>query len=217
MASQSYQINKKQHPIYDLNRSLPICMVYAFNKLFITNHYNIMKAISLITDPTLLALWKEAQSNPISESASAAVWSQLYNKHIFTEKDWIVAYEYPSESIERRVDITIRYFTGNGQQITLFAFHEPGALNATPKNIQAAEDQARNACLRCLDKPENHSIERIYAISAFGTRGHAWYYDRGENNLKSLCGSADYIELHSADADELRKAFDIMRAARLRM
>jgi hypothetical protein len=58
--------------------------------------------MSLSTDPTLLALWKDAQRQSSDEWASVAVWSQLWNKHIFWEKEWVVCPETPPEGKGRR-------------------------------------------------------------------------------------------------------------------
>ncbi|UDD64512.1 hypothetical protein AFCA_011748 [Aspergillus flavus] len=120
---------------------------------------------------------------------------QLWTKHIFWEKDWVVMSESPPEgSGRRRVDVTIK--------VAILAFHEAKAGNATPQDVEEAKYQAIEACMRYLGKPENAELEFMYAITSFGTKGRAWKYERGMDYLTALFGPeslakrGDYIELH---------------------
>ncbi|KOC09115.1 hypothetical protein AFLA70_341g001231 [Aspergillus flavus AF70] len=102
---------------------------------------------------------------------------QLWTKHIFWEKDWVVI-------------------------VAILAFHEAKAGNATPQDVEEAKYQAIEACMRYLGKPENAELEFMYAITSFGTKGRAWKYERGMDYLTALFGPeslakrGDYIELH---------------------
>ncbi|KAK2868074.1 hypothetical protein FQN49_003179 [Arthroderma sp. PD_2] len=176
--------------------------------------------MSLITDEMLNALWLEAQRKPSDESAAMAVWSQLWNKHIFCEKEWIIAPESPPRGNEgRMVNITIKYL-GENREIAVLAFHEAKAMDAGPQCIQDAEHQAVEACMRYLGKAENAGVSFVYAITSFGTKGRAWRYEAGNDYLtplfgpKSLAADGDYIELHSSDAMQLRQAFSLMKNAK---
>jgi hypothetical protein len=173
--------------------------------------------MSLITDPVMIALWKEAQIQGPSEWASVAVWNQLWTKHIFWEKEWVVCPETPPEGKgRRRVDLTIKYLGGDGA-LAVLTFHEVKPLDASPQEIEEVEHQALEACMRYLGKEENKELESVYAFTSFGTKGRAWRYIRDEDYLSPLFGSKDlaerqdYIELHSTDAQLLRVAFNTMR------
>lgn len=106
--------------------------------------------MSLITDNILKALWDEAQAKPSDEWASAQLWSHLWSKYFFAEKDWVVSPETPPEgSGRRRVDITIKYLGSDGN-IAVLAFHEAKSLAARPSDTEDVEHQALNACMRYL-------------------------------------------------------------------
>ncbi|KAA6408241.1 MAG: hypothetical protein FRX48_07983 [Lasallia pustulata] len=108
--------------------------------------------MSLITDATLLGLCRQAQSEGFSEWASVAVWVLLYSKHVFWEKKWVIALEAPPESKgRRRVDVTIKKLAGDNK-FAVLAFHEAEALDVSPQDLQDAEHQAVEACMRYLGK-----------------------------------------------------------------
>lgn len=72
---------------------------------------------------------------------------QLWTKHIFWEKDWVVMSESPPEgSGRRRVGITIKYLAG-AHRVAILAFHEAEAGDATPQDVEEAEHQAIEACM----------------------------------------------------------------------
>lgn len=174
--------------------------------------------MSLITDEILNTLWTEAQRNASNEWAAVAVWNQLWNKHIFWEKEWIITPESPSEGSGRRqVDVTIRYLGGD-RKLAVLAFHKAKPLDAGPQDIQDAEHQAVEACIRYLGKAENTDLSFVYAVTSFGTKGRAWQYNRGMDYLTPLFGSnslaecRDYIDLHSSEATQLRAAFNLMKS-----
>jgi hypothetical protein len=89
--------------------------------------------MSLIADPTLLALWKDAQRQPSNEWASVAVWSQLWNKHVFWEKEWVICPETPPGGKgRRRVDLTIKR-VGRDEALAVLTFHEAKPLDTLGK------------------------------------------------------------------------------------
>ncbi|KAM5443980.1 hypothetical protein MaudCBS49596_008048 [Microsporum audouinii] len=176
--------------------------------------------MSLITDEMLYALWSEAQQKPSSEWAAVAVWTHLWSKHIFWEKGWSVVSESPPESSgRRRVDVTIKYL-GSDYSIAVLAFHEAKAMDAEPQDVQDAEHQAVEACMRYLGRQENSAVSFVYAVTSFGTKGRAWRYERGDDYLTPLFGSndlaerGDYVKLHSSDAALLNRAFNVMRTVK---
>ncbi|KAE8146790.1 hypothetical protein BDV25DRAFT_161758 [Aspergillus avenaceus] len=163
--------------------------------------------MSLITDELLKCLWERAQAQSGDERASAKLWSYLWNKHFFAEREWVVSPETPQEGHgRRRVDMTIEYFGGD-RQLAVLAFHE-AKLNAGPQDVQDAERQAFDACMRYLG--EHTELDFVYAFTSFGTEGKAWRCDRHGDYLTPLFGSDDlagraqYVELHSSEAG-LRK------------
>lgn len=173
--------------------------------------------MSLITDELLMILWETAQALSSDERASAKLWTQLWNKHLFSEKKWVVSREPPLEgSGRRRVDITIEYMGGD-KNLAVLAFHEAEALNAGPQNVKEAENQALDACMRYLG--EHSNLQFVYAFTSFGTKGRAWQCAREDHYLVPLFGSQDlaerghYIEVHSSEAQLIRQAVQTMRAA----
>ncbi|KAM5485522.1 hypothetical protein McanMca71_006250 [Microsporum canis] len=119
----------------------------------------------------------------------------------------------------RRVDVTIKYL-GSDYSIAVLAFHEAKAMHAGPQDVQDAEHQAVEACMRYLGKQENSAVSFVYAVTSFGTKGRAWRYERGDDYLTPLFGSndlaerGDYVELHSSDAALLNRAFNVMRTVK---
>lgn len=148
-----------------------------------------------------------------------AVWVLLYSKHVFWEKKWVIALDSPPESKgRRRVDVTIKKLAGDNK-FAVLAFHEAEALDVSPQDLQDAEHQAVEACMRYLGKEGNGELGFVYAVTSFGTKGRAWRYERGADYLTPVFGSddlaarQDYVELHSTDAQLLRASFDVMRNA----
>ncbi|KAL1863463.1 hypothetical protein Plec18170_000298 [Paecilomyces lecythidis] len=173
--------------------------------------------MSLITDRALLALWTEAQQNPSSEWASVALWTHLWAKYIFWERDWLVSTESPPESAGlRRVDVVIKYLGGNNS-IAVLAFHEAKPPDAGPQDTKEVEEQALDACRRYLSKPDNAELSFVYAVTTLGTKARAWIYEREPNSLRPMFRSqnpaerAEYVEVHSTDAAQLKTAFNVMR------
>ncbi|KAM5455383.1 hypothetical protein McanCB49686_003860 [Microsporum canis] len=105
-------------------------------------------------------------------------------------------------------------------QYCVLAFHEAKAMHAGPQDVQDAEHQAVEACMRYLGKQENSAVSFVYAVTSFGTKGRAWRYERGDDYLTPLFGSndlaerGDYVELHSSDAALLNRAFNVMRTVK---
>ncbi|KAB8227556.1 uncharacterized protein BDW43DRAFT_323825 [Aspergillus alliaceus] len=172
--------------------------------------------MSLITDGVLMGLWEGAQAQSSDEWASAKLWSYLWNKHLFAEKEWVVSSETPPEGRgRRRVDITIEYFGGDSK-LAVLAFHEAKALNAGPQDVQDAEHQAFDACMRYLG--EHPELQFVYAFTSFGTKGRAWRCAREDIYLSPLFGSdhlaerTEYVELHSSEAQQIRQAVQMMKA-----
>lgn len=152
-----------------------------------------------------------------SEWASVVVWVHLCSKYIFWEQGWVIAPESPPESKgRRRVDVTIKNLVRD-DKFAVLAFHEAKSLDAGPQDLQDAEHQAVEACMRYLGKEENKKLSFVYAVTSFGTKGRAWRYERDADYLTLLFGSddlaerQDYVELHSTDAQSLRDAFNTMR------
>ena len=172
--------------------------------------------MSLITDGILKKLWEKAQAQSSDEWASAKLWTHLWSKHLFSEKEWVVSPETPPEgSGRRRVDITIEYLGGDNK-LAVLAFHEAKALNAGPQDLEEAEHQAFDACMRYLG--EHPDLQFVYAFTSFGTKGRAWQCTREDHYLSPLFGSEDlaernqYIEVHSSEARLIRQAVQMMRA-----
>ena len=91
-------------------------------------HINHYKTMSLITDNVLMKLWEEAQRKSSDEWASVKLWTHLWGKYFFTEKDWVISQETPPEgSGRRRVDVTIEYLGRDGK-FAVLTFHEAKAL-----------------------------------------------------------------------------------------
>ncbi|PGH15193.1 hypothetical protein AJ79_02558 [Helicocarpus griseus UAMH5409] len=171
--------------------------------------------MSLIDHPLLFELWKEAQEKASDEWASAGFWVHLWSKHIFWEKEWAIAQEGPPEGTgRRRVDVKIRRLAGDNN-FTVLAFHESKLLDASPKEVQEAETQAKDACKLFIEQSKDQSF--VYAITSFGTKARAWVYEKEGDGFKSFFGSdveadrKEYIEAHSTDASYLRRAFIKMK------
>lgn len=172
--------------------------------------------MSLIIDDVLMALWTRAQEQPSDEWASATLWTHLWNKHFFSEKDWVVSQETPPEgSGRRRVDITIEYL-GSDYKLAVLAFHEAKALDAGPQDVEEAEHQAFDACMRYLG--EHSELNFVYAFTSFGTRGRAWSCGPSDDYLMPLFGSdqlaerSEYIEVHSPEARLITQAVRTMKS-----
>ncbi|KAE8416210.1 hypothetical protein BDV36DRAFT_297324 [Aspergillus pseudocaelatus] len=172
--------------------------------------------MSLITDGVLKILWERAQEQASDENGQIMVF-HLWNKHLFAEKEWVVSSETPPEGCgRRRVDITIEYF-GRDSRLAVLAFHEV-KLNAGLQEVQDAEVQAFDACMRSLGgHPE---LQFVYAFTSFGTKGRAWRCTRDDIHISPLFGSDDlaegtqYIEVHSSEAQLISKAAQMMKANR---
>jgi hypothetical protein len=113
------------------------------------------------------------------------------------------------------VDITIEYLGGDNK-LAVLAFHEAKPLNAGPQDVEEAEHQAFDACMRYLG--EHPDLQFVYAFTSFGTKGRAWQCTREDHYLSPLFGSEDlaecgqYIEVHSSEARLIRLAVQMMRA-----
>lgn len=174
--------------------------------------------MSLITDAILTKLLETAQARPSDEWASAKLWSHLWGKHLFSEKDWVVSQETPPEgSGRRRVDITIEYM-GADRDLAVLAFHEAKPLNAGPQGIEEAEFQAFEACMRYLG--QHPELRFVYAFTSFGTKGRAWQCFRESDYLDPLFGyeqlaeRSQYIEVHCSEAPLIRQAIQTMKSVR---
>lgn len=174
------------------------------------------KEMSLITDRVLMGLWEIAQAQPSDEWAAVSLWTQLWNKHLFPETDWVISQQPPSEGNDRRrVHLTIKYLGGDSGNLTILAFHEK-ISDARPRDIEELENQASDTCRRYLEK--HRDVQFVYAVTSFGTKGRAWCFDRDGDCLVPLFGSnrfaqcGEYIDLHSSEAGELKKAVETMRS-----
>lgn len=171
--------------------------------------------MSLVTDEYLLELWKEAQKPSSLESASVAFWNHLWSKYVFAEKEWVITPETSPAEIDksRRVDLVIKYFSGASMEV--LCFHELKRMNASPSDLEEVEYQAFKACIAYL--AQHPKISSVYAITSFGTKARGWTCTKDSDYLEPLAGSQDlakaqdYIEVHSSDAQTLRKVFDHMK------
>ncbi|RDW92733.1 uncharacterized protein DSM5745_00055 [Aspergillus mulundensis] len=174
--------------------------------------------MSLITDNLTQALWEKAQAQPTNEWASANVWSQLWNKELFTGKDWGVAPGIPLEERgRRRVQFEIEHIGHDGElRVMGIAVHEAKAMETVPGCIQEVEDRAFDVCKRRL--AEHPKVARVYAWTSFGTTGRIWYVERQSQYLVPMFGSesfadkSEYVELNSADAVLISRAAAEMKA-----
>jgi hypothetical protein len=57
------------------------------------------------------------------------------------------------------------------EALAVFIFHEIKPLDANAQEIQDCEYQILEACMRYLEKKENKSIEFVYAVISFDTKG----------------------------------------------
>ena len=171
--------------------------------------------MSLITDPTLATLWREAQVATESEWPSRTFWLHLFTKHIFFRKSDIVAVEEPPSSTvaKRRIDIIVKY-TNAEHQIFVLCFVECKRPNAPITLIDEVEHQAFNACASYLS---DNNLEFVYAMTTLGTRARLWKYFRGNDYLTPLFGSdnlsdkKEYVEAHSTQAAHLTAGFNAMK------
>nr|KMM70615.1 hypothetical protein CPAG_06926 [Coccidioides posadasii RMSCC 3488] len=160
--------------------------------------------MSLITDGVLMALWERAQERSSDEQASAKVWTHLWNTHFFLEeKDRVISQVAPPENL-----------LGEGTKSVVLAFHEAEILNAGPQDLEEAEIEACNTCMKYLGKhPE---LKFVNAFTSFGTKGRAWLCERTETYL-TLFGSGDpadrgqYIDIHSSEGYLTKQAVQAMR------
>ncbi|GKZ24409.1 hypothetical protein AbraIFM66951_010499 [Aspergillus brasiliensis] len=173
--------------------------------------------MSLITDDVLMRLWERAQAQASDEWASAKLWNHLWSQHLFSGKEWVVSQETPPEAYgRRRVDITIEYM-GSDRNLAVLAFHEAKALDAGIQDLDEAENQAYDACMRYLG--EHPELSGVYAFTSFGTKARAWQCSAEEDYLRPLFGSdtlsdrSQYVELHSSDAWLIKQAVQTMRNA----
>ncbi|KAJ5483407.1 hypothetical protein N7530_002653 [Penicillium desertorum] len=172
--------------------------------------------MSLITDVTLMGLWEKAQMQSSSERASVRLWTQLWAKHLFSGKDWVVSQERPPEGSGRRLgDITIEYL-GEDKGLTVLAFHKVKPPYAGPQDVEEAEGQAFDACMRYLG--EHPALQYVYAFISFGTKVRGWRCARDDHHLFPLFGSkalaerTQYVEVHSSEAQLIKQAVQMMRA-----
>ncbi|EAS34067.1 uncharacterized protein CIMG_05091 [Coccidioides immitis RS] len=171
--------------------------------------------MSLITDGVLMALWERAQERSSDEQASAKVWTHLWNTHFFLEeKDRVIFQVAPPEVCRRRLVDIIVELLGEGTRSVVLAFHEAEILNAGPQDLEEAEIEASNTCMKYLGKhPE---LKFVYAFTSFGTKSRAWLCERTETYL-TLFGLGDpadrgqYIEIHSSEGYLIKQAVQAMR------
>ncbi|KAL5344050.1 hypothetical protein BJX70DRAFT_393475 [Aspergillus crustosus] len=145
--------------------------------------------MSLITDEVLSALWHEVHNNPSDVWASLTFWCHLWNKFIFTEKQWVITIEPPQPATTRRlVDISIGY------------------LNSGRK------EELSEACGNYLT--ENGAASYIDAISSVGTKARGWQYHR-DGGLQALheqtADSGWYMEIDSPEAGVHKSVFDTIK------
>ncbi|OQE92047.1 hypothetical protein PENNAL_c0008G01770 [Penicillium nalgiovense] len=172
--------------------------------------------MSLITDVTLMGLWEKAQVQSSSERASVRLWIQLWIRHLFSEKDWVVSLEKPPEGSGRRlVDITIEYLSED-KVLTVLAFHKVNPPTAWPQDVEEAEGEAFDACMRYLG--EHPAFQYVYAFISFGKKVRGWRCARDDHRLFPLFGSkalaerTQYVEVHSSEAQLIKQAVQTMRA-----
>lgn len=168
--------------------------------------------MSLVTDKTLMALWKTVNAAVDSEWPSKTFWNQLLSKYIFPGKEFVVAQEEPPSSANsrNRIDIIVKYADVH-QGISVLCFIESKRPNTYIALLEEAELQALNACVSYVHQ---NKTQYVYAMTTYGTRARQWIYNPSSDNLVPLDGNGSlsvskdsYVEASTADAQKLRDGF----------
>ncbi|KAJ4286950.1 hypothetical protein N0V90_012830 [Kalmusia sp. IMI 367209] len=170
--------------------------------------------MSLLTTPTLQALYRKAAQNTGLEHETITFWDHLLSKVYFSAEYFVISHQKPPSDAAsdrlRRVDFSIGRIDFSTDELSVIAFVEGKRTKAGENDYQAVEAQCFDACEAHLLHRVN--CKRVYGICVVGTEAQillCWRDEQMQIRFASMT-HGNYYDADGPDATILHELFTEM-------
>jgi hypothetical protein len=165
--------------------------------------------MSLLTTPTLEALYRRACRSEGLEHETITFWDHLLSKIYFAAEYFVITNQNPPSSSEsdrlRRVDFSIGKINISTDEFAVIAFVEGKRTKAGAEDYEVVEAQCHQACeahlmhfKKCLE---------VYAICVVGPEAQVFHHVRGPPPTFVSMTNGNYLDANGPYANVLHGLF----------
>ncbi|KAF2023141.1 hypothetical protein EK21DRAFT_119045 [Setomelanomma holmii] len=163
--------------------------------------------MSLVTTPTLRALYQLANTKGAQEHESVTFWNHVLNKIWFPEEHWVISPEVPPSSHKddrrRRMDLGVSFFISFSQcNLDRVAVIEVKGIDGSKDEVEAQAQEASESCCRAGGS--------VWALTMVGTAACVWQWTTLP--VKQFVDNTTYIDADSPWASRLSQAVMNMKS-----